>query len=66
MAQSAQEVARTDVQQAQVDFDENVFLQVMRFNLQDDQVRIAAKADTIADFRYEVSKQRFLIGKIDA
>jgi len=65
MAQSAQEVARTDVQQAQVDFDENVFLQVMRFNLQDDQVRIAAKADTIADFRYEVSKQRFLIGKID-
>jgi len=65
MAQSAQELARTDVQQAQIDFDENVFLQVMRFNLQDDQVHIAAKADTIADFRYEVSKQRFLIGKID-
>ncbi len=65
MAQSAQEVTRTDVKQAQIDFDENVFLQVMQFNLQDDQVKIAAKADTIADFRYEVSKQRFLIGKID-
>ncbi len=65
MAQSAQEVVKTDVQQAQNDFDENVFLQVMRFNLQDDQVAIAAKADTIANFRYEVSKQRFLIGKID-
>ena len=47
------------------DFDENIFLQVMQFNLQDDQVRIASKADTIADLRYEVTKQRFLIGKID-
>ncbi len=65
MAQSAQEVVRTDVQQSQIDFDENIFLQVMQFNLQDDQVVIASKADTIADLRYEVTKQRFLIGKID-
>ena len=65
MAQSAQEVVRTDVQQSQIDFDENIFLQVMQFNLQDDQVLIASKADTIADLRYEVTKQRFLIGKID-
>jgi outer membrane protein TolC len=65
MAQSAQEVVRTEVQQSQIDFNENVFLQVMQFNLQDDQVGIAAKADTIADLRYEVTKQRFLIGKID-
>ncbi|MDX2432050.1 MAG: TolC family protein [Bacteroides sp.] len=65
MAQSAQEVTRTDVQQSQIDFDENIFLQVMQFNLQDDQVVIASKADTIANLRYEVTKQRFLIGKID-
>ena len=65
MAQSAQEVIRTDVQQSQIDFDENIFLQVMQFNLQDDQVVIASKADTIANLRYEVTKQRFLIGKID-
>jgi len=65
MAQSAQEVVRTQVQQSQIDFNENVFLQVMQFNLQDDQVDIAAKADAIADLRYEVTKQRFLIGKID-
>jgi len=64
MAQSAQEVTRTNVQQSQIDFNENVFLQVMQFNLQDDQVAIASKADTIAALRYEVSKQRFLIGKI--
>jgi outer membrane protein TolC len=65
MAQSAQEVTRTNVQQSQIDFNENIFLQVMQFNLQDDQVDIASKADTIADLRYEVSKRRFLIGKID-
>jgi outer membrane protein TolC len=65
MAQSAQEVARTNVQQSQIDFNENIFLQVMQFNLQDDQVAIASKADTIANLRYEVSKRRFLIGKID-
>ena len=65
MAQSAEEVVKTDMRQSQIDFDENIFLQVMQFNLQDDQVVIASKADTIADLRYEVTKQRFLIGKID-
>jgi len=65
MAQSAEEVVKTDVRQSQIDFDETIFLQVMQFNLQDDQVAIASKADTIADLRYEVTKQRFLIGKID-
>lgn len=65
MAQSAQEVIRTDVEQSEIDFNENIFLQVMQFNLQDEQVAIASKADTIANLRYEVSKQRFLIGKID-
>ncbi len=64
MAQSAQEVVKTNVAQAEMDFEQEVLLQVMQFNLQDDQLIIAAKADTIARMRYEVSKQRFLIGKI--
>jgi outer membrane protein TolC len=58
-------VVKMDVSQSIIDFDENIFLQVMQFNLQDNQVAIASKADTIADLRYEVTKQRFLIGKID-
>ncbi len=65
MAQSAEEVVKTNVLQAQTDFEQAVFLQVMQFNLQDDQLKIASKADTIAQNRYEVTKQRFLIGKID-
>jgi outer membrane protein TolC len=64
MAQSSQELTRTNVTQAEMDFEQEVLLQVMQFNLQDDQLRIATKADTIGRNRYEVTKQRFLIGKI--
>jgi len=65
MAQSAEDVVKTNVLQSRSDFEQQVFLQVMQFNLQDDQLLIASKADTIAEKRYEVTKQRFLIGKID-
>ncbi len=64
MAQSAQEVVKTNVQQAEMDFQQEVLLEVMQFNLQDEQLKIAAKADTVGTSRYDVSKQRFLIGKI--
>jgi len=65
MAQSNQEVTRTTVMQDEIDFDQEVMLQVMQFNIQDDQLRIASKADTVANLRYNVTKQRFYIGRID-
>jgi len=65
MAQSNRELVDVQISQEQADFEQNIFVQVMQFNLQDDQVLIAAKADTIAQSRYDVTKQRFLIGKID-
>ena len=65
MAQSQEEVNRTQVRQSQIDFEQNIFLNVNQFNIQDDQLLIAAKADTIAQKRYNVTKQRFLIGRID-
>ncbi|HPD95053.1 MAG: TolC family protein [Bacteroidales bacterium] len=65
MAQSNREVVRTTIQQAYTDFEQDIFLRVMQFNRQDDQVKIAQKADLISQNRYEVTKQRFLIGKID-
>lgn len=37
----------------------------MEFNLQEKQVEISAKADTIAQLGYEVTKQRFFIDKVD-
>ncbi|MEA3443379.1 MAG: TolC family protein [Bacteroidota bacterium] len=65
MAESNREVIFTSVRQNRIDFEQDVYLKVMQFNMQDDQLTIAAKADTIAQFRYRVTKQRFLIGKID-
>ncbi|HAN19583.1 MAG: hypothetical protein A2X13_14930 [Bacteroidetes bacterium GWC2_33_15] len=65
MAQSSQEVVKTTVDQSRTDFTQSVYLNVMQFNLQDDQLKIAAKSDTIAQRRYDLTKQRFLIGKVD-
>lgn len=45
--------------------EDEVFSQVMSLRLLQDQVEISAKADTIAQRRFEVSKDRYLIGKID-
>ncbi len=64
MAQSSLELAQVQSQQALVDFDQNLLLDVEQFNLQAEQVAIAAKSDTVAAKMYEVTKQRFLIGKI--
>jgi outer membrane protein TolC len=64
MAQSSLELATVQAQQALIDFEQNLMLDVEQFNLQANQVAIAAKSDTVAMKRYEVTKQRFLIGKI--
>ncbi len=64
MAQSSLELTQTQSKQALTDFEQNLFLDVEQFNLQKNQVVIAAKSDTVAMKRYEVTKQRFLIGKI--
>jgi outer membrane protein TolC len=64
MAKSSLELAQVQSNQAIVDFQQNLLLDVEQFNLQAEQVAIAAKSDTVAMKRYEVTKQRFLIGKI--
>jgi outer membrane protein TolC len=65
MARSSQELTQVQVEQSRIDFEQNLMLDVQQFNLQDDQVKIAAKSDTVAAKMYEVTKQRFLIGRID-
>ncbi len=64
MAQSSLELAKVQSQQAVIDFQQNLYLDVEQFNLQAAQVAIAAKSDTVAQKMFEVTKQRFLIGKI--
>jgi len=64
LALSSYELSQVQSRQALIDFEQNLLLDVEQFNLQSNQVAIAAKSDTVAMKRYEVTKQRFLIGKI--
>lgn len=64
MAKSQRELSLINIEQEQVDFDQEVFLEVTRFNMQDEQLLIAAKSDTIAQIRYNITKQRFKVGKV--
>jgi outer membrane protein TolC len=65
IAESDREIQRTAVEQERIDFDQSVYLQVMNFKMQQRQLMIAAKSDTVAQKGYDISKQRYLIGKID-
>ena len=65
MARSNREVLRISINQEKIDFEQDVIMNVMEFNLQANQVTNTAKADTIAEMGYKVTQQRFLIGKLD-
>ncbi len=63
-AMANQELVQVSVEQDELAFEQEVSLQVMSFNMQNKRLEIAAKADTIAQKRYDVTKNRYLIGKI--
>lgn len=65
MAKSSLDVAKVNVEQQKIDFEQQVFLDIMQFNMQDDQLLLAAKTDTISRTRYDITKQKFMIGKVD-
>ena len=65
MSESDREIVNYRIKQARIDFEQNIFQSVMEFNLQAEQVRNAAKADTVSQKGYQVTFQRFLIGKVD-
>jgi len=63
-ALSSRELVEVQMRQNRVDFEQQIFLQVMQFNMQGKQLEIASVADTIAQKSYEVAKQRYLIGRV--
>ncbi|WP_295120410.1 TolC family protein [uncultured Chitinophaga sp.] len=63
-AKANAELVEIDVQQQERSFEQEVYLQTQLFNIQKKQLASAGKADTIAGLRYEITKQRYLIGKI--
>ncbi len=66
MAQSQEEIIKTSAEQELIDFQRNVYLKVIEFNMQQNQLKIAAKSDTVARKSYDVTKGRYLIGKINS
>jgi outer membrane protein TolC len=60
-----QKRTETSVERQRHDFEQDVLYQSARLNLLGKQVAVSAKADTIAQRRFDVAKDRYLIGKID-
>lgn len=65
MAESKLDLVETSIEQEKIDFEQNVFLRVMQFNMQKNQLRIAAKSDTVAQKRFDVTQKRYMIGKVN-
>ena len=65
MARSKQQMVETDIERSRKEFEQNVALRVMKFNLQDDQVKVKHQAELTAQKRYDITKKRFLVGKVD-
>lgn len=65
MAESNLELIRTSIEQEKTDFEQNLYIKVMQFNMQHNQLLIAAKSDTVAQKRFDVTQKRYMIGKVN-
>ncbi len=65
MAKSNREATRAQIEQNLVQFEQDLMVRVMEFNLQEEQVEIAMKADSTAYLGYDITKKRFYIDKVD-
>jgi outer membrane protein TolC len=63
-AEASLKLEEYTIQLEEINFDEEIFTQVKQFKMLKEQVVISQKADVIADKRYNISKNRYLIGKI--
>ena len=63
-ATANKELAETVISQEKLNFEQQVTLQANQFNLVRDQLAIGIKSDEIAQKRYDITKNRYVIGKI--
>lgn len=64
MANSREEIIRTQVEQELIKHQQDVLIRVVQFNNQKQQCEISAMADNIAGRRYEIAMERFRTGAI--
>lgn len=65
IAVANRELVETNIEQAELNFNQEIFLMVKQFNMYRQKLVIAAKADTIAQKRSDITIKRYMIGKID-
>jgi len=65
MAKKNFEVTKLTIEQANIDFRQQVMMAVTNFNMQQDIVKSGNETKDVAKQAYEITKQRFLIGKAD-
>ncbi len=64
IAESNLSIVKSNVEQSRIDFQQQIYLQVAEFNMQQNQLYIAAKSDTVAQRSYIITKNRYFLGKI--
>jgi outer membrane protein TolC len=65
VAQNQKEVVDIEVKQAMIDFEQQVILKVIDFNLQARMVESARQADQLARQSFELTQKRFVMGNAD-
>lgn len=64
MAEAEEQLARTELEQEQQEFEQNIRIKVLQFNNQEVQCSISSKARDVAEERYEITKKRFENGSV--
>lgn len=65
VAESQRQVTLRQLEQAEADFDRDVFLKFSQFQIQETQLQLATLADSIAQRRYDVTREKVLAGQGD-
>ena len=65
VAEANREVMEARIEKEQMDFNQQIFLTVQHFNNQPEQLRRARATDAIAQERYEISVEAFILGHLD-
>jgi len=63
-AQANAELIKSTIEQETIDFEQDIYEKVARYNLNRKQLMISKRANEVAEKRFEVTKQRYLLGKI--
>ncbi|QHL87344.1 TolC family protein [Nibribacter ruber] len=63
-ARANQKLVKANLEQQKVNFDQDVYLQIKRFKMLRDQMKVAHRANELAERRFQGAKERYLNEKI--